>query len=415
MKFSVGAFSDVGRSRDDNEDAYVVDERLVLFAIADGMGGHRGGEVASWTAIEALRAAVANGNAINLAIGKANEAVIERAAGDPEVAGMGTTMTAVVPAAGRTVLIGHVGDSRAYLLHDGTLSRLTDDHSLVEELVREGRLTHEQAESHPRRNIVTRALGQEHDVEVDLYTLEVSPGDRILLCSDGLTVMVRDRDVERIVRGESDPQRAVELLVDAANEAGGEDNVTVILLDVLEVDEAAQPDPDALATATASATPTSIPAPDVAPAPPPPEARAPLRRRVRSALFVIVPLVLILGFAFLALGYYARRSYFVGLDGNQVVVYRGVPGGVLGWDPTVEAETELTVDDLIPSDAAAVGAGTARGSRDRADNYVVQLEERVAASTTTTTSTSTTTTSTTTTTLPAPPPVAAAPPAGPAP
>jgi protein phosphatase len=113
MKFSVGAFSDVGRSRDDNEDAYVVDERLVLFAIADGMGGHRGGEVASWTAIEALRAAVANGNAINLAIGKANEAVIERAAGDPEVAGMGTTMTAVVPAAGRTVLIGHVGDSRA--------------------------------------------------------------------------------------------------------------------------------------------------------------------------------------------------------------------------------------------------------------------------------------------------------------
>jgi serine/threonine protein phosphatase PrpC len=414
MKFSVGAFSDVGRSRDDNEDAYVVDERLVLFAIADGMGGHRGGEVASWTAIEALRAAVANGNAINLAISKANEAVIERAAGDPEVAGMGTTMTAVVPAAGRTVLIGHVGDSRAYLLHDGTLSRLTDDHSLVEEMVREGRLTHEQAESHPRRNIVTRALGQEHDVEVDLYTLEVSPGDRILLCSDGLTVMVRDRDVERIVRGESDPQRAVELLVDAANEAGGEDNITVILLDVLEVEEAAPPDPDSLATPTASATPISIPAPDVAPGPPPPEARPSLRRRVRSALFVIVPLVLILGFAFLALGYYARRSYFVGLDGNQVVVYRGVPGGVLGWDPTVEAETELTVDDLIPSDAAAVGAGTARGSRDRADNYVVQLEER-ATTTTTSTSTSTTTTSTTTTTLPAPPPVPAAPPAVPAP
>jgi PPM family protein phosphatase len=414
MKFSVGAFSDVGRSRDDNEDAYVVDERLVLFAIADGMGGHRGGEVASWTAIEALRAAVANGNAINLAISKANEAVIERAAGDPEVAGMGTTMTAVVPAAGRTMLIGHVGDSRAYLLHDGTLSRLTDDHSLVEEMVREGRLTHEQAESHPRRNIVTRALGQEHDVEVDLYTLEVSPGDRILLCSDGLTVMVRDRDVERIVRGESDPQRAVELLVDAANEAGGEDNITVILLDVLEVEEAAPPDPDSLATPTASATPISIPAPDVAPGPPPPEARPSLRRRVRSALFVIVPLVLILGFAFLALGYYARRSYFVGLDGNQVVVYRGVPGGVLGWDPTVEAETELTVDDLIPSDAAAVGAGTARGSRDRADNYVVQLEER-ATTTTTSTSTSTTTTSTTTTTLPAPPPVPAAPPAVPAP
>src|SRR6185295_12691287 len=161
-------------------------------------------------------------------------------------------------------------DSRAYLLHDGTLRRITDDHSLVEEMVREGRLTAEQAESHPRRSIVTRALGVDREVEVDLYTIEVAAGDRVLLCSDGLTTMVRDRDVERLARAETDPQRAAEVLVEAANRAGGEDNTSVVIVDVVEVDAAATPDPDLLATpAAAPAFRAMAPAPDV-PAPPPP-------------------------------------------------------------------------------------------------------------------------------------------------
>src|SRR5204863_243577 len=148
-------------------------------------------------------------------------AVIGRARGDVGVTGMGTTMAALV-AAGGQVLIGHVGDSRAYLLHDGALRRVTDDHSLVEELVREGRLTPEQAESHPQRNIVTRALGLDEPVEVDLYPLDVVQGDRIILCSDGLTTMVRERDIERIARNEADPQRAAEQLVGAARGSLGD-------------------------------------------------------------------------------------------------------------------------------------------------------------------------------------------------
>src|SRR5689334_19528607 len=242
------------------------------------MGGHRGGEVASRTAIEALRAGVAAGRSVQDAITSANEAVIERARGDIELTGMGTTMTALVVAGGRQVLIGHVGDSRAYLLHDGALRRVTDDHSLVEELVREGRLTPEQAESHPQRNIVTRALGLDEPVEVDVYPLEVVQGDRIILCSDGLTTMVRERDIERIVRGEPDPQRAAEQLVDAANTAGGEDNTSVVIIDVLEVDATD-------ASGTQPVTPPPSPARIMTPAPevPAPSTGDSWPRRVRNA------------------------------------------------------------------------------------------------------------------------------------
>src|SRR5262245_21053001 len=253
MKLTAGVYSDVGQLREINEDYPLVDERLALFAVADGMGGHQGGEVASRTAIEALRAAVASGLAINEAISRANDAVLKRAAGDAALAGMGTTMTAVVVVGASQLLIGHVGDSRAYLLHDGELRRITEDHSLVEELVREGRLTPEQAEVHPQRAIITRALGVEQVLEVDLYTVPVEAGDRLVICSDGLTTMLRDRDVERIARGESDAQRAAEALVDAANEAGGEDNITVVILDVVEVDATEAPNPIYLAESEAPA------------------------------------------------------------------------------------------------------------------------------------------------------------------
>ncbi|HEX5097527.1 MAG TPA: Stp1/IreP family PP2C-type Ser/Thr phosphatase, partial [Acidimicrobiia bacterium] len=317
MELSAGAFSDPGRVRDNNEDAYVVDDRLTLFAVADGMGGHLGGEVASWTAIEALRASVANRRAINVAITEANDAVRERASGDPNLNGMGTTLTAVVVAGGRLLLIGHVGDSRAYLLHEGSLRRITDDHSLVEELVREGRLTPEQAESHPQRAVVTRALGVDEEVDVDVFTVEVAEGDRVVLCSDGLTTMVRERDVERIMAAGNDPQRTAEALVDAANEAGGTDNITVIVLDVVSVDDDTPIDPLAFAQADAPVTPVSVPAPDVEGAEPsaPAEKRS---RRVRNVLLLAIPLVVIVLFAVGVAGYYARRSYYVGFEGDTV-------------------------------------------------------------------------------------------------
>lgn len=395
MKLAAASATDQGLVRSNNEDAFLIDDQRALFAVADGMGGHRGGEVASHTAIEALRAAVANGTPLHDAITGANRAVLTRAAGDEELTGMGTTMTAVIAVGGNQLLIGHVGDSRAYLLHNGTLHRATDDHSLVEELVREGRLTPEQAEAHPQRSIVTRALGVDDEVDVDLYTLDITAGDRVVLCSDGLTTMVRERDIERLARTEADPQHLAEALVAAANTAGGEDNITVVVIDVLEADARSAPDPTALhAEPVAAGSRSAVIAP---PDPPEPEApreprpKGSRRRTLRGAILVILPIILIVGLAAAALGWYARRSYFVGASGDQVVIFKGVPGGVLGWNPTVQTRTDLVVSDLPPLDRDRVQTNSSRGSLATARDYVDRLETAATSTTTTTTTTTTAT------------------------
>jgi protein phosphatase len=306
VRIRSGRATDQGRSRENNEDALLVDENNRLYAVADGMGGHAAGEVASRTAIEALRAAYAAGTPIDAAIERAHNAVLERAATDDDLAGMGTTMTAVTVKGPRQLLVGHVGDSRAYLLREGTLERVTEDHSLVEQLVREGRLTSEQAEAHPQRAIVTRALGVEPDVEVDTYTVDVESGDRMIICSDGLNTMLRDRDVERIARTETDPQRAAETLVAAANDAGGEDNITVVVIDVDDVDTTeVQPRNTA---ATEDPAPVAAPIEPIEPATA--TATSPSRSRegrsrlrtLRGAVLGLLPLVLVLGIATAALG-----------------------------------------------------------------------------------------------------------------
>ncbi len=386
MKFATGSATHTGLVRGNNEDAFLVDDAHQLYAVADGIGGHRGGEVASRVAIEAVRAAIASGRSVNEAITRANTAVLERAAGDAELTGMGTTMTAIVVAGPQQLLVGHVGDSRAYLLHEGILRRITDDHSLVEELVRDGRLTPEQAESHPRRNIVTRALGVDAELDVDLFTLEVVPGDRVVICSDGLTTMVRERDIERLARNEPDPQRAAEQLVDAANRAGGEDNTSIVIIDVLEVDAAEAPDPEALVAASAATSAYR------APMPPAPEPVVPSRapavswgKRIRGTLLLFVPLILVLAIAVGGVGYYARRSYYVGFAANRVVIYKGVPGGVLGWNPTIEQRIGLSGGQLTQIDRERVAAGSGRGSLDNARQFVANLRKHVTATSTTTT------------------------------
>jgi len=386
MKLATGQATDNGRSRDNNEDSLLVDPDHVLFAVADGMGGHLGGEVASATAIEALRAEFAKGSSIDTAIEYANRAVIERATGHDELTGMGTTLTAVTVSGPHELVIGHVGDSRAYLLRGDTMEMITDDHSLVAELVREGRLTPEQAESHPQRAIVTRALGGGADFAVDLYRVAVDAGDRVIVCSDGLTTMIRDRDLERIARSQSDPQRAADALVNAANDAGGEDNITVVVIDVVEVDEepvAATADDTSVLPAAA---PTAAPAVDERP-PETPRVRGSRARTVRGVIIVLLPLLVIVGIATAALEVYARGSYYVGAAGNEVVVYKGVPGGVLGWDPTVDQRTGIQIDQLPALEQDRVRTNATRGSLATALAYVDNLQSATSTTTLPTTST----------------------------
>lgn len=273
------ALTDTGRRRLQNEDAFVCDPPL--FAVADGMGGAQAGEIASRLAAAALeeRALELRGaEAVAELVREANDRIFRHALGDPTVAGMGTTVTAMlVDERAGTIAIGHVGDSRAYRVRGGELAQLTADHSLVAELVRSGRLSPEEAEQHPHRSVITRALGTEAQVEVDALTVSMLPGDLYLLCSDGLTSMVRDADILALLDAAGgDPERGAGALVDAANGAGGEDNITVVLFEVID----GEPPPSELA-----AEPDAVTAEQAVPggAPQPPPTAPPVRRHGAGA------------------------------------------------------------------------------------------------------------------------------------
>ena len=221
--------TDPGRRRRRNEDSYVIDPPL--FAVADGMGGAQAGEVASKLAAGAVKE---RGADVESLIQEANRRVHQRSLEDPNTSGMGTTLTVAAVEDG-VVSIGHVGDSRAYLVRDGNLEQLTEDHSLVGELMRTGKLSAEEAETHPQRSMITRALGTDPNVDVDIFSVEPRDGDLFLLCSDGLTSMVDDREILRLVgakRGDLDG--LVKALIKAANKGGGEDNITVIAFEIGE-------------------------------------------------------------------------------------------------------------------------------------------------------------------------------------
>ncbi len=233
----VGAITDPGRKRRRNEDAYVIEPPL--FAVADGMGGAQAGEVASRLAAAALKesgAETGGERRIVSLIQEANRRVYDRSNEDPNASGMGTTMTVALVEDGQ-VSFGHVGDSRAYLIRDGSMEQLTEDHSLVAELMRSGKLSPEEAESHPQRSVITRALGTDPDVDVDTFTIATRVGDLFLLCSDGLTTMLPNETILDVVeRYRPDMNGALRALVSAANKGGGEDNITVIAFEIAEHD-----------------------------------------------------------------------------------------------------------------------------------------------------------------------------------
>jgi protein phosphatase len=229
------AVTDPGRTRRHNEDSYVIEPPL--FAIADGMGGAQAGEVASRLATAALKEAGTNGGGeqrIADLIQEANRRVYDRSSSDPNTSGMGTTITVALVEDDR-VAFGHVGDSRAYLIRQAQMEQLTEDHSLVNELLKTGKLSPEEAETHPQRSVITRALGTDPDVDVDTFSVRAEDGDLFLLCSDGLTDMVSEESILDVVeRNRSDIDGALRALVKAANHGGGQDNITVVAFEIAD-------------------------------------------------------------------------------------------------------------------------------------------------------------------------------------
>ncbi|MGH2984480.1 MAG: Stp1/IreP family PP2C-type Ser/Thr phosphatase, partial [Solirubrobacterales bacterium] len=313
--------TDTGRQRHANEDSYFA--QAPVFAVADGMGGAQAGEVASRIAAGAFEQGVdeeasAEGQLEEIAQG-ANREIHDLAQKDSSRAGMGTTLTAAL-VHGDEVALGHVGDSRAYVLRDGELKRLTKDHSLVEELRRQGRLTEEQAEEHPQRSIITRALGPEPEVNVDTMTYPAKDGDVFLLCSDGLTTMVTDDEIRTIMLEARSLRSGVNKLVDAANGMGGRDNITAVAFRVAEEGERAE-EGATLISRTAETAERARAAADRLRGRGPMPAPQRRRRGIKIAAIAALALILIGGSVLLV-----RQVYFLGTDdGGRVAVYRGLP------------------------------------------------------------------------------------------
>lgn len=352
--------TDTGRQRRENEDNAYVD--APVFVVADGMGGAQAGEVASRMAIETFEQGLSGSGSPEEQLAErvrdANHRIYDRSRAEHGREGMGTTLTAAYIDDAH-LAIAHVGDSRAYLFRDGQLTRLTQDHSLVDELVRQGKLTEEQAAEHPQRSIITRALGPEPEVEVDTFSYTVRAGDVLLLCSDGLTSMVSEDRVAEILRSASTLHEAAEHLIEQANEAGGRDNITVVLFRLEEADHAVAPEQPTMvgesaaagaqdqAPASSAASASSVPAASaessVAVASPPPRGSTststriaprrleaqdvpPRRRRFTKPLAALLALIVVLSLIG-AGGYLASRQlYFIGTNSRGIVtIYRGFP------------------------------------------------------------------------------------------
>lgn len=325
-QLTFGSRTDIGSVRKHNEDSLIV--APPLFAVADGMGGHAAGEVASEIAVNTLAEHAPqhpDSEELGKAVEAANSEVIAAAKDGRGREGMGTTMTAAI-LEGERLVIAQVGDSRAYLLHKDSLQQITRDHSLMADMVEAGQLTEEEARVHPNRSVITRALGSDPHMLPDLYEINVEAGDRLLLCSDGLSTMVTDAEITETMLRIGDAQRCANVLVNKAISAGGHDNVTVIIADVTGFSEIK-------------------------------EKRS--ARKVKAwMIMVILALLLVVGGAVAGFAYYTENSVYLTEENGKVAIYRGIPGTLFGFNAsTLDHVTEISVDDLQPGVANRLKEG----------------------------------------------------------
>lgn len=394
LRLTWGGATDQGRIRANNQDAMYADSGL--FVVADGMGGHQGGEVAANLAVRTLtNAERSDREQLREAVAEANRVVHQTALEEAELHGMGTTLTTLAvsqEANTHQFVILNVGDSRVYRHRDGQLEQLTEDHSYVAELVRRGELDDEAAQVHPYRNMLTRAIGVHAEVEIDEWLLEPVSGDRFMLCSDGLTNELADVEIAEQLGFDKDPSTTAKALVGLANKRGGRDNSTVLIVDVQV--EVIDPDEPPLSSGTGESQGRTSSSPD--------EANTPigdsenfsnqleqksntkksswLYNRVHVKLgAVIISLVLLLSSAatVTAIGLYARSSYHVGIVANHVVIQKGRIGGLLWFEPTLEHWTDIQTIQLAEQDRQRLANGEQMLDLDNAKTFVANLRSRL--------------------------------------
>lgn len=397
VQFRWGACSEIGLVRQVNEDSKLTEPPL--FAVADGMGGHASGDVASAIAVEVLQSSLKQSDSIADAVHNANKAIFQKAAKDPDLTGMGTTITAMW-ADDRSAQIAHVGDSRAYLLRDGQLSRLTTDHTVVNRLVQQGRILPEDADRHPQRSYLERALGVDPEVEVDVHVLDMAPGDRVLLCSDGLFGMIDDDLIQNVMVTEDSPQRAAERLCEEAVHAGGNDNVTTVVVDFPDTEPSTAPGAGTTTSFAATASPPgqrdtgplagstgrvqtmSAPRPS---SPPSPSAirssstSSPQRSGGGNHLLIWIAVAIVaLGAAAFLARMSIKGSWYVGVDGGRVAIFNGVPGSLAGIElGELKNRTELESETLPELYQGRLEEGIKANSRSDARAIIADLEKLV--------------------------------------
>jgi len=394
LRLTWGGATDQGRIRANNQDAMYADSGL--FVVADGMGGHQGGEVAANLAVRTIaNAERSDREQLREAITEANRVVHQTALEEPELHGMGTTLTTLAvsqEADSHQFVILNVGDSRVYRHRDGELEQLTEDHSYVAELVRRGELDDQAAEVHPYRNMLTRAIGVHAEVEIDEWLLEPVAGDRFMLCSDGLTNEVADLEIAEQLGLGQDPSTTAKALVGLANQRGGRDNSTVLIVDV-QVELIDSDETDQSSETEEFQDPISSP---------PHEANISLgaledrsdrseqtsNMKERSWLYdrvhiklgaVVISLVLLLTSAAMVttIGWYARSSYHVGIVANHVVIQKGRIGGLLWFEPTLEQWTDIQTIHLTEEDRQRLVDGEQMTDLDNAKTFVANLRTRL--------------------------------------
>jgi len=344
------ALTDIGRVRALNEDSVLA--QPPLFVVADGLGGHEAGEVASSIAVETLRDHAPrrpDSKALVRAVRAANREVIRAAREGYGRQGMGTTMTAAI-VEGTHVAIAQVGDSRAYLLHEGVLTRVTEDHSMVADMIRRGQLTIAESRTHPNRSVITRALGTDPNMFADAYQFDAEPGDRLLLCSDGLTTMLEDDAIAEALAAYRDPAIAARMLIDAANDLGGHDNISVVVIDIEGEGRRVGSTVD------------------------PSGARA--GRGMLAVIGWMLLFVLVVGGTLYGSYLYARsRAFLIAQPDGTIALYRGVPGQLgtikLQW---YEGGTTLTIDRAPIADQQSLRDGMRFDSIDAARQEASSLQ-----------------------------------------
>lgn len=387
--FDLGFVTDVGKIRKMNQDFLAVSNSL--FIVADGMGGHRGGEAASEIAIKKIfeKQTYSTVQSFRDQVIEANTAVRAKAETNSELEGMGTTLcgiTLVEPSTGNaeTLAVANIGDSRIYLLSQGKFSQITEDHSLVEEMRREGKITEKEAESHPHRNIITRALGIDVEANVDCWEIPLHKDDRFLLCTDGLSNEVSAVEIRHILEKVDSPQEAAEQLVRLANSNGGNDNTTVVIVDVKEGEESSTP---------STASPISVPTPhqtssfstasrSLGNRPEGATEWETTPENIRKLIVTALVMLLIIG---VFIGRYARDNYFVSfeqvgdtsIENSQILIYQGRTSSILWFDPTIEERRPILGRDLDERTVEEIKQKPQFETLQEASKYLDALQEEI--------------------------------------